>query len=561
MVESDSLLLNVFIYLLVATLAVPGAKRLGFGPVLGFLLAGVFIGPWGLAIIRDAEHIALFAELSTILLLFLISAQATPPRIRMLLTDLFSLGLLQLLVTTLLIMGVSMLIGQPWHRALVAGLALSLSSAAIARQAFRERYPTGSPLTDTGKRLLLTQSLAMVPILVFLPLLGFEVAITAGSAWPTVFTAVVTVGIFAAFGHFFLRYSFRYVAGVGLDEVFAAFALLMVIGTLLLMQMLGLSMELGALLAGLMLARSEYGSAVGIAIRPFRGLLVGMFFISVGMTIDFGTFIGKPLQTLALVALLVAIKAWVLRTLLGYSSVPRRQRIWLATAMSQGGELAFIVIVFAVSQHAIPVKLGSELMMIVTLSMLTTPLLIIFADRRNVIPAKQQNNTGLPAGDRADSQVIVAGFGRIGSVIARMLKQNGFRLAIIDHNPDRFAELRKEQFVGFYGDALRPDLLRAAGAGRAAVMVIAIDDAERAQELLLRIQREYPQMMVVSRAVDLQGRDRLLDQGADRAYPETIETALLMGEDTLELVGLSPLDAQAMAETFRDANAYVATKK
>lgn len=551
--ESDSLLLNIFIYLLAGLLAVPSAKRLGLGPVFGYLFAGILIGPWGLALIRDAQHIDLFSRVATVLLLLLVAMQATPARVHRLLGELISLGVLQFCLTAMVITLVGMLIGHPWHHALVAGLALSISSEAVASHAFNERYPTGSPLTETGHQLLLTQSMAMVPVIVFLPLLSFDAAVTQGSPWPKVIMGLLVLGSFGIFGHLALKRVFRYVVSVGLDEVFAAFALLLIIGLLLIVQALGLPLELGALLGGLLLIRSEYGSAIRIAVHPFSGLLVGMFFISTGMQIDFGTFIRKPLETFALVALLVFVKAWIIRNILRYSAVPRRQRIWLATVLAQSGELAFVVIAMAITYNAIPDKLAAQLVLVVALSMLTTPMLLFFAARRDNLPARQQTDTGIEEGTKADSQVIVAGFGRVGRVVARMLKENGFRAVVIDHNPDRFAELRTDGFVGFYGDALRPDLLEAAGASQAAVMIIAIDDPEAAADLLKRVRREYPHMILLARALDGADEHRLLRVGADRAYSETFETALLMGEDVLELVGVSPLDAQALAEQFRDA--------
>jgi len=552
MAESNSLLLQSFIYLTVALCAVPVARRLGLGPVLGYLLAGVFVGPWGIALIRDTESIAAFLQLSTILLLFLIALRATPARIRELATDLFSIGMLQFGLATLLIMLVALAIGLPWHQALACGLALSLSSGTVANQAFWERYPSGSALTDTGKRLLLAQSLAMFLILVFLPLLGFEAAITEGSAWPSVVISLIVIGIFSALSHYFLKHLWRYVIKLGLDEVFTAFALLLIVGALLLMQLLDLPMELGAFLAGLILVRSEYGSAINIAIKPFERLLIGMFLISAGMSIDFGSFILKPLQTLALVVLLVAIKAWVLRTVLRFSAVPRQQRIWLATVMSQSGELAFVVVAYAIQQHALPAELGSQIMIIIAMSMLTTPVLMVFADRRATVPARKQTNTGLQVNEVADPQVIVAGFGRVGRVIAHLLQKNSFRTVVIDHNPERFDQLRREGFIGFYGDVLRPDLQQAAGIDKAVVMVIAIDDPERAKELVGLIRQEHPHITISCRALDLQSRHALLDAGSDRAYSETFESALLMGEDVLEMMGIGPLDARTITETYRD---------
>ncbi len=558
MTGNDSLLTNAFIFLLVALVAVPIARRAGLGQSVGYLLAGMFIGPWGLAIIRDADTVASAVRISTFLLLFVVALQATPARIRRLAKDFFSLSMLHFGLTTLLVFIVSMLTGVHWHHALVIGVTLALSSSALANQAFNDSYPSGSPLTETGRRLLLSQNLAVIPILIFFPLLSFSAVAIQGSPWPLVLRSLFMVIGFALFGQYLLRHLFRVIAATGLDEVFAAFALILVIGTLLLAQVLEVPLELGAMLAGLLLTRSEYGSAINISIRPFRGLMVGLFFISVGMTVDFSTFIGKPVQLIVLTILLVSIKIWVLRNILRYSSVPRAQRIWLATVLSQSGELAFIVIAFAVNYQTITPKLGSELTVLVALSMLATPILLILAHKRGLIPAHTQSNTGLELGAIADSQVVIAGYGRIGRVIAQLLKNNGYRTAVIDHNPERFAALRKDDFVGFYGDVMRPDLLTAAGIDHAAVLVVAIGNSEKAEELIIKARREFPGMTIVSSAVDAHGKASLIAHGADRAYAETFETALLMGEDILELVGASPLDAQSMTEAFRDASDDVA---
>ena len=552
MADSNSLLLNIFIYLLAGLLAVPSAKRLGLGPVFGYLFAGILIGPWGLALIRDVYTIELFARVSTVLLLFLIGLQATPERLGRLLGDLLSLGLLQFFLTTAVVSLVALLIGHPWHHALVAGLALSISSEAVARHAFDDRYPTGSAVTETGYQLLLTQSMLLVGVIVILPVFALNSTLVDGNPWRTLIKGCIVVGVFGVLAHLVLRQAFRYVVSIGLDEVFAAFAVLLVIGLLLIVQALGLPLELGALLSGLLLIRSEYGSAIRIATYPFSGLLVGMFFISTGMQIDFATFIRKPLETFALVALLVFAKAWIIRNILRYSHVPRQQRIWLATVLAQSGELAFVVIALAVTYQAIPDKLAAQLVLVIALSMLTTPLLLFYAARRDSLPAVKQSDTGLQGEQTANSQVIVAGFGRVGAVVARLLKENGFETVVIDHNPDRFTQLRGEDFVGFYGNALRPDLLEAAGAMRARVLVVALDDPEAAMDLIRLAHREYPHLKLLARAVDSNAEGRMLRGGADRAYGETFESALLISEDVLEIVGLSPLDAQLAAEQYRD---------
>jgi len=404
--DSHGLLLNIFIYLLAGLLAVPSARRLGLGPVFGYLFAGILIGPWGLALIRDEQTIELFSRVATVLLLFLVGLQATPDRLKRLLGDLLSLGLLQFFLTTLVVMLVAVLIGHPWHHAMVAGLALSISSEAVARHAFDERYPTGSAVTGTGYQLLLTQSMLLVPIIIILPLFGFETRLVGDNPWLIILKGCLVVAVFGVLAHLVLRQAFRYVVSIGLDEIFAAFAVLLVIGLLLVVDALELPLELGALLSGLLLIRSEYGAAIRTATYPFTGLLVGMFFISTGMQIDFATFIRKPLETFALVALLVFAKAWIIRNILRYSNVPRQQRIWLATVLAQSGELAFVVIAVAITYQAIPDKLAAQLVLVIALSMLTTPLLLFYAARRDTLPAKQQSDTGLEAGVAADSQAL-----------------------------------------------------------------------------------------------------------------------------------------------------------
>lgn len=552
--ETHGLLFHVFVFLLAALLAVPITKRLGLGPVLGYFIAGILIGPWGLAVIREPEPIALFEQFTALVLLFMLAMQATPRRMSALIDGRFSLGFWHLLLSFSIIFLIALLTGLVWTEALVCALALSLSSGAVARHAFSAHYPGGSPLTETGERLLLSQSLTVLPLLLVVPLLGIEAAATEGSRWPMVIRSAVVVVVIGVAGPALLRHALRYAVSVGLDEVFTALALMIVIGLLLFMQLVGVPMEIGALLAAYLMVRSDYGNAVSVATRPFHGLMVGLFFMAIGMTIDFATLFSKPAETLALVVLLVVVKAWVLRTLLRWSSVPRRQRIWLATVLSQGGELAFVIVHFAASWGVIPAKLDAQLMLIVGLSMLTTPWLLYWAARRDVIPAAQQTNTGIEQGARADSQVVVAGYGRVGKIIASLLQQNGFRVAVIDQNPDRFHALREAGFVGLYGDALRPDLLEAAGAERAVVMVIAIDDAERALELSAIVRHRFPNLTVLARGANAVVCEQLTSAGADRAYSETFETALLMGEDVLETVGVSPLEAQAFTESYRDSN-------
>ena len=551
---AEGVLDELFVYLGVALLAVPVALRLGLGGVVGYLVAGVAIGPWGLALVREADHIAAFSRVATLLLLFVVALESTPARVTRLVGGQVVLGLAAFAAVASLVFVVALATGLAWNHALVAALALALASDALASEALRARYPTGSSLADTGRQLLLTQHLLLVPIVVLLPALGFERAITEGSPWPEVGAGVLLIAALLTLGNAALRHGFRFVVGVGAEELFASFALLAIVGTLLAFDAAGVPLELAALGAGFLLVRSEYGSAIDIAIRPFRGLIVGLFFIAFGMQVDFGTLIRKPAEMLALVVLLAGIKVWVLRTLLSRSRVPRRQRIWLAALLAQGGELAFVVIALAVDNDAIPPRLATELVLVAALSMLATPLLLVLAEGRDRESAARQLESGAAALGTGETQVVVAGFGRVGGTVARLLAGEGVRVAVIDNNPDRFAELRAAGLPGFYGDALRPELVRAAGAERAVAIVVAIDNAERAAELVRRVRREHPHLVVVARAVDRDGRHRLLALGADRVHRETFESALLMGEDALESVGVGALDAQAMIEAFRDAD-------
>ena len=561
MAENQQLLFQAFVFLLSALLVVPVTKRLGLGPVIGYLLAGIFIGPWGLAVVREPEPIALFEEFTTLVLLFMLGMQATPRRLSALIDGRFTLGFSHLALSFSMFFLIALLTGLAWPESIVAGLALSLSSGAVARHSFNAHYPGGSPLTETGERLLLSQSLMVLPLLLVVPLLGFEAAAIEGSRWPMVLRGAVAVGVIGIAGPVLMRHALRYAVSIGMDEVFTALALLIVVGLLLLMQLLDVPMAIGALLAAYLMGRSDYGNAISVAIRPFHGLLIGLFFMAIGMTINFSTLFDKPIKSLALVVLLVVVKAWVFRTLLRWSAVPRRQRHWLATVLSQGGELAFVTIHFAASWGVISAKLDGQLMVMVSLSMLTTPLLLYWAAKRDVIPPAQQTNTGVEQGTRADSQVVIAGFGRVGKIVAKLMGENGFRVAVIDSNPDQFHALREAGFIGFYGDALRPDLLEAAGADRAVVMVIAIDDTERALELAGIVRHRFPNLTVLARGANTLACEQLLALGVHRAYSETFESALLMGEDVLESVGVSPLDAQAYTEAFRDADAKLGSEK
>ena len=550
--DDQNLLFNAFIYLLAAVIAVPVSKRLGFGAVLGYLLAGVVIGPWGFGLIRNADDILHFAEFGVVLLLFVIGLELNPQRLWAMRKPILGLGAAQVLITALILAGLGMVFNLTGPVAVVAAMGLSLSSTAMALQLLTEKNLLPTPAGYSGFSVLLFQDIAVIPMLAIIPLLspGNE-GVANGFDWIALLQALAVIVLIVVGGRFVLLPVLRLIAATGLREVFTAFALLLVIATGLLMELVGMSMALGAFLAGVLLAESEYRHALESDIEPFKGLLLGLFFIAVGMSIDFGILLRDPLLIIGLASGLVAVKAIILYTLGRLYGLPDRQLPLFALVLSQGGEFAFVLFSVAQASGIFPGTVNDTLIVTVALSMLVTPILMVVHDR---FIEPLLDHAPAPPMDEMEDQghaVIIAGFGRFGQIVGRLLHANGIDATVLEHDPNHIETLRRFRFKVFYGDACRLDLLRAAGAERASLLVVAIDEAEGALRLTELVRENFPHLKIISRAWDVAHVFELLEKGVDVYERETFEGALRLGEEALKQLGYTAWRAKQAAHRFR----------
>jgi glutathione-regulated potassium-efflux system ancillary protein KefC len=529
-----SLLTNALVYLAAAVVAVPLSKRLGMGTVLGYLAAGILIGPYGLKLIANVEDALHFAEFGVVLLLFLIGLELEPDRLWALRRPIFGWGGAQVAAVAAALFGAALLAGIGWKLALIAGLGLSLSSTAIALASLEERNLMPTPAGQAGFAILLFQDIAAIPMIAIVPLLGIpDDAGSSGNFWLA--TAKV-VGVLAAIivgGRYLVRPLLQVIARTDTREIFTAFALLLVIAIGLLMQWIEMSMALGAFMAGVLLADSEYRHALETDLEPFKGLLLGLFFIAVGMSVDFAVFLAHPWVILGLVAGFLLIKTAVLYGLSRLFGIARGQHLQFALLLSQGGEFAFVVFGAAATARVFTDEVASMLVVVVALSMVVTPLVLMAYDKLMARRECKENKPEADAIEPNEDHVIVAGFGRFGQIVGRFLHANGVKLTVLDHDPDQIEVLRRFGFKVFYGDATRADLLRAAGAARARALVVAIDDIEDSLELVETVRRDWPQLQIFARARNVTHYYQLMDRGVTMIERETFESSLQMGRAVL----------------------------
>ena len=548
-----SLLMDAAIYLGAAVVFVPLASRLGLGSVLGYLFAGCVIGPFGLALVQDVDAILHFAEFGVVLMLFVIGLELEPARLWAMRGTVFGAGSLQMVVCGTALAAAARGLGLPWPAAIVAGLALALSSTAIAVQTMTERGLLASPLGKVVFGILLFQDVAAIPLIGAVPLLGERGAGGTSSPWAAAATIAAAIVGVVVIGRFATRPALRAIARTNLREVFTAFALLLVVGIAQLMELAGVSMALGAFLAGVLLASSEYRHALETDIELFKGLLLGLFFIAVGMSIDFGLLASRAGVLLALVAGFVAVKAALLVAIGRAAGVPRGQHLLFAALLSQGSEFAFVVFGVASAVRVLPGDWGAMLTLVVALSMVLTPLGVLGADaicrRFGAGAARVPDRV-----DAEDAPVIVAGFGRFGQIVGRLLFASGLRATVLDHDPDNIDLLRRLGFRVFYGDATRRDLLESAGAHRARVLVNAIDDVDANLALVRVARRHFPHVRLVARARNVTHWHELKTLGVEVVERESFESAVLAGRHTLEALGVRPHEARERADRFRRHN-------
>ncbi len=549
--EHGNWLLGPLIYLAAAVLAVPLARLLGLGAIIGYLVAGIAIGPWGLALVTDAQQILSFAEFGVVLMLFLVGLELEPKRLWSLRKPIFGWGSVQLFGSAALLSGAALLAGVAWPLALVGALGLAMSSTAIGLAVLAERNLMA---TSSGQSILavaLLQDVAAIPILALVPLLAVSGAHAEGG-WTGVARAIGVVAAIVLGGRLLLRPALRWIAGSKTPEIFTAASLLLVVATAALMQSVGLSMALGAFLAGVLLAENEYRRELETDIEPFKGLLLGLFFIAVGMSIDFGVVLQHPLLIGLIVAGFLVVKAVVLWAMAVLMPLPLQERPVFVILLAQGGEFGFVVFQSAAGAQVIAPAAASLLIAAIAISMLLTPLLLVAVDRWWIARFAHGRHSDMPElSEPQSAPVIIAGLGRYGQIVARMLYVNGITPTVLDHDAEQIESMRKFGWRVFYGDATRLDLLRTAGAARARVLVLAIDDVEQSLKVAKLVLEHFPQLAIVARARNVQHYLRLREIGVRLIERETLDSSLMTARSTLELLGWQPHQARGLAMRFR----------
>jgi glutathione-regulated potassium-efflux system ancillary protein KefC/glutathione-regulated potassium-efflux system protein KefB len=564
--HGDSFLLQALVYLAAGVISVPIAKRLGLGSVLGYLIAGAAVGPFALDLVGEAGDVGRFAEFGVVILLFLIGVEVRPALLWQMRTSIFGLGAAQMAASGLLLGGAAWALGVAPGAAVALGLILALSSTAIVLQNLEEKGLRQGPAGQSAFGVLLFQDLAVIPLFAFLPLLAGAAATAAaietgghgGGAlaalpeWARVLATLAAVAAVVVGGRYLTRPLFRFIAQARLREIFTASALLIVVGVAALMEAVGLSPALGAFLAGVVLAESEFRRELETDIEPFRGLLLGLFFITVGAGLNFGLIAAQPVVILALTLGLMALKfAAMFGVGLAFRN-PARDAGVTAVSLAQGGEFAFVLLTFVVGAAVLDAQTAAIATAIVALSMALTPLVFSAYERLvlNRVPARDEPEH--LAFDEGAPDAIVAGFGRFGQIATRLLTANHFKVVLLDSSIEQIDLIRRFGWPVHYGDATRLDLLRAAGADKAKLLLVAIDDRDKAVELVKAATDYFPNLTILARAYDRRHAYELIRVGGDEVERETFEGALAFGRKALLRLGLSDRRAARAVSLFRE---------
>ncbi len=552
-------LINTAIYLSAAVVAVPLSQALGLGSIIGYLAAGIAIGPWGLGLVTNVQDILHFAEFGVVLMLFLVGLELEPKRLWSLRRPIFGWGSAQVLGCTAALFAVALAAGYPWKIALVAGMGLALSSTAIALQVMNERNLMRTGSGQAGFSILLFQDIAAIPILALLPLLGASLVTNkAASHMDLALEAIKIIAVIGGIvlgGRLAIRPVFRWIARSKTPEIFTAASLLLVVGIAALMQLVGLSMALGAFLAGVLLAESEYRRELETNIEPFKGLLLGLFFIAVGMGIDFGVIAQSPWLMTGVVAALLVVKALVIFGIARAMDLSFRERPVFVVLLAQGGEFAFVVFQAAQGANVFSAQTASLLVGAVAISMLVSPLILVAIDRwllprYALCDLPQMEEISEPQ----DAPVIIAGMGRYGQIISRVLLAQGYQCTVLDHDAQMIEAAGSFGYRVFYGDATRLDLLRTAGIAKAKLLVIAIDNVDQSLEIVDLVQEHFAHVQLVARARDVTHWNQLRDRGVMLVQREMFEASLASARSVLELLGQSPEQSAQMTARFRQHN-------
>jgi glutathione-regulated potassium-efflux system ancillary protein KefC/glutathione-regulated potassium-efflux system protein KefB len=556
----SGLLVDILVYLAAGVVSVPIAKRLGFGSVLGYLIAGVLIGPYALNVAGAPAQVQGFAEFGVVILLFLIGLEVRPALLWRMKTAIFGLGAAQMAGAAVLLGAAAAALGLDWRGALAAGLILAMSSTAIVLQTLDEKGLRQGAVGEAAFGVLLFQDLSVIPLFALLPLLGpagasggADHSMLAGApGWARALAvmAAVTAVIFG--GRYLTRPMFRFIAASRLREIFTASALLLVVSVAALMELVGLSPALGAFLAGVVLAESEFRRELETDIEPFRGLLLGLFFITVGAGLDLKLVAGRPGLVAGLVVGLMALKALSMYGAARLFRTPQKAAVAVGVALAQGGEFAFVLLGFAVGAQVLPPQLSRLFAAVIAVSMAATPLVLAGLDRLVLSRQPPRDEPERLPFDEGAPDVIVAGFGRFGQIAARLLIINDFKVVTLESSIEQIELLRRFGQRVHYGDAGRLDLLRAAGAEKAKLLLVAIDDRDKAVELVEAAHQAFPDLPILARAYDRRHAYELLRRGAAVVERETFESALNFGRKALIRLGVPERRALKSAILFRD---------
>ena len=555
------MLQSALIYLLAAVIAVPIAKRLGLGSVIGYLVAGILIGPSALSLVGDQTEVMHFAEFGVVIMLFLVGLELQPSRLWSLRKPILGLGGLQVLLTASLVTSIVVVtFSLPLKLAIAIGLTLALSSTAIVLQSLSERGLMNTQAGSNAFSVLLFQDIAIIPILSLFPILATFAGpeVTSGHAsslinnlpvWQQISVTLLTIATIIGLGRYLSSPLFRVIAETRLRELFTAFALLIVVAIAAAMSAIGLSAALGTFLAGVVLADSEFRHEIEVDIEPFKGLLLGLFFITVGASIDFEVLSNNPGLVAVSVLALIIVKIAVLFGLSKVFKMECKHAILFSLSLAQGGEFAFVLIATGRQFSVFDTNISSLITLVVALSMLLAPFLFVayeayfsrlsqkasYVDDQEVVPT---------------CQVIVAGYGRFGQVVGRLLASHGIQLTILDHSPSQIDLVRRFGSTVFYGDASRRELLEAAGAADAKLLVIGVDEPDKTLEIIATAKKHFPNLRILARAIDRRHAYEIIRTEIDGFRRETFDSALKLGVDALELLGVSSDEAENLANLF-----------
>jgi glutathione-regulated potassium-efflux system ancillary protein KefC/glutathione-regulated potassium-efflux system protein KefB len=539
------------IYLAAATLAVVLSRKLGFGAVLGYLFAGVLVGPWGLRLITDVDSILHFAEIGVVFLLFIIGLELQPSRLWVLRKAVFGLGSIQVLLSGVVLTAVARWFSLDWAPAILVGFGLSLSSTAFVLQMLAERKALTSSHGRAAFGVLLFQDLAVIPLIALVPLLASESASMKNALdFGEILKALLILIGFVIGGHYLLRPILRLVASAQIHEIFTAAALLVVLGAAVLMESLGLSMGLGAFLAGMLVADSEYRHQLEADIAPFKGLLLGLFFIAVGMSANLGLLAEEPGVIVGITLGLLAIKAAILFPLARAFRLDGGTALTLSMVLAQGGEFAFVLFHLAFAEGLLSELITSRLILAVTLSMAATPLLYVLSVKLSKSVSHKHVERPFDKVDNSHHQVIIAGFGRFGQVIGRVLAMRRIPFTALEISPDQVDFVRRYGNKVYYGDAGRLDLLRSAQVDKASVFVLALDDVEASVRIAETIKHHFPDLQLAARARNRQHALRLMEVGANFIIRDTLLSSISLAGQVLEDIGLSAQEAETATSFF-----------